>query len=105
MTHFMSLHGFRGPLQTIDIISPHACLHGPSTVLTVICKPLKTLPPRYLHGPLSTHPHTPTRPGLSRRCVPSGMELHNQTPPAREIVVVIVRDVLSAEHRQHWMSA
>ena len=65
MTYFMSLHGFRGPLQTIDFISLHACLHGPSTVLTVICKPLKTLPPRSLHGPLSTHPHTPTRPGVS----------------------------------------
>ena len=29
-----------------------------------------------------------------RRCVPCGMELHNQTPPVGEIVAVIVMCVL-----------
>src|SRR5208282_2367709 len=36
------------------------------------------------------------RPRPHRRCVPSGLELHNQTPPVRRIVAVIVMGVLSA---------
>src|SRR5208337_428290 len=34
------------------------------------------------------------RPRPHRRCVPSGLELHNQTPPVRRIVAVIVMGVL-----------
>src|SRR5208282_3373686 len=36
------------------------------------------------------------RPRPHRRCVPSGLELHNQTPPVRRIVAVIVMGVLTA---------
>src|SRR5208282_5334302 len=36
------------------------------------------------------------RPRPHRRCVPSGLELHNQTPPVRRIVAVIVMGVLKS---------